>query len=142
MKKVFLKVIIILIMILAMQCIQFNFNAVFAADPDVGKDLTTSDILGGKIIEDYNPHPEDNPTETKGEFDTRVGSILGIVKNLGIVVSVVSLMVIGVKTMVLSVEEKAAYKQALPGYILGAIMVFVITYIPNLIYELVKDANI
>ena len=38
-----------------------------------------------------------------------------------------------------SVEEKSAYKEALPGYILGLIMVVAITTIPNLIYSVINS---
>ena len=48
-------------------------------------------------------------------------------------------MIIGLKTMLGSVEEKSQYKQVLPGYILGAVMVFVITFIPTAIYDIVNS---
>ena len=44
-------------------------------------------------------------------------------------------MIIGIREVTASAEEKSIIKQAMPGYILGAIMVFVITMIPTLIYN-------
>ena len=52
--------------------------------------------------------------------------------------SVVTLMIIGIKQMTASAEEKSILKQAMPGYILGAVMVFAMTVIPTLIYEFAK----
>ena len=68
----------------------------------------------------------------------RAKIITGVIKGLGIIVAVLTMMVYGVKLMVSSVEEKADLKKALPGYLLGAVMVFAITVIPALIYENVK----
>ena len=41
--------------------------------------------------------------------------------------------------MTASVEEKSILKKAMPGYILGAIMIFAITVIPTIIYEIAND---
>ena len=71
------------------------------------------------------------PTDVKN----KVQRVLGAIQTFGIVISILSLMLIGIRTMYGSVEEKSAYKEAMPGYILGVIMVVAITTIPNLIYN-------
>ena len=48
------------------------------------------------------------------------------------------LMILGIKQMTASIEEKSIIKQAMPGYILGAIMVMAITWLPSLIYSVVS----
>ena len=65
--------------------------------------------------------------------------VVTIIRNIGIVVSVIALMAIGLKTMFASVEEKSVYKQALPGYILGVILVVAITVLPSIIYDVTKS---
>lgn len=64
--------------------------------------------------------------------------IIALIRNAGIVVSVIALMIIGIKEMTAGVEEKSAIKQALPGYLLGVIMVVSITMLPSIIYRIVK----
>ena len=75
------------------------------------------------------------------EFDTKLSKVLGVIRNIGAIVSIGALMVIGIKEMTASVEEKTILKQALPGYILGAIMVMAITVIPSLIYDAIHPIN-
>ena len=76
--------------------------------------------------------------KNSAEFSKKANIIVGAIRAIGIIVSVGALIAIGIKTMLGSVEEKSAYKQAMPGYILGAIMVMAITSIPSLIYSIVN----
>lgn len=69
---------------------------------------------------DYRPS-DPTPTESR-EITIRVGKILGAVRNISVVVSVISLMIIGVKYMLGSVEEKANYKATMKPYIIGCIL--------------------
>ena len=82
----------------------------------------------------YKPSQEDVP-----EVKEKAEIVLGVIRTVGIVVSVISLMIIGIKTMTGSLEEKAEYKKALPGYVLGAVMVAAMTWLPSIIYNIVKD---
>ena len=66
------------------------------------------------------------------------GKTTGWWKPGGIVVSVIAVMIIGIKEMTAGVEEKSVIKQALPGYILGVVMVVAITMLPTIIYRIVK----
>lgn len=62
----------------------------------------------------------------------------GIVKMLttiGTVLSVVMLIVIGIKYMIGSTEEKAEYKKSLMPYVIGAGLVFIASVIAQLIYD-------
>lgn len=73
-----------------------------------------------------------------GEHDLLVEKadvILGVINVIGVVASIIALLVIGIKYMSGSVEEKAEYKQALGPYILGAIFLFASTTIANVIYN-------
>lgn len=90
-----------------------------------------------KVIEapeDYDPKPDEvNPG---GKYNKKVGVILGIIRAVGIVTSVIALMIIGIRMMTLSIEEKAIYKESLPGYILGVVMVVAFSVIPSIIYDI------
>ena len=67
------------------------------------------------------------------------GTIVAIIRNVGIVVAVIALMVIGFREMTGSVEQKSVIKQALPGYLIGVVMVVAITLIPTIIYNVVRN---
>lgn len=64
-----------------------------------------------------------------------VSAILKVVQTVGAIISIVVLIVIGIKYMFGSVEEKAEYKKKLIPYLVGAIILFGGTLVPSLIYE-------
>ena len=47
-------------------------------------------------------------------------------------------MVIGIREMTASVEEKSIIKQSMPGYIIGAVLVMAMTTLPSIIYNAVN----
>ena len=75
-------------------------------------------------------------SEISETISNRMGTILGIIQTIGTVLSVAILVVLGIKYMAGSVEEKADYKSSMIPYIVGAALVFTGTYIPQLIYDL------
>ena len=66
------------------------------------------------------------------------GRILGAISTIGTVLSVVVLMIIGIKYMTGSVEEKAEYKKTMTSYMLGAFLLFAATTLPNLLYNITQ----
>ena len=67
---------------------------------------------------------------------TSLGSqIIGIVTTIGSVVAVLVLVVLGVKYMMGSAEEKAEYKKTLLPYIIGAAFVFAASTIASIIFS-------
>ena len=72
------------------------------------------------------------------ELNEQGGIILGIVSNVGIVVAVVAIMVMGIKFMLGSVEEKAQYKEHMKPYVIGVFMLFCIFAILRVIASLIK----
>ena len=53
---------------------------------------------------------------------------------VGVIVSVITLMVLGIKYMFGSIEEKAEYKKTAIYYIIGAVLIFSGTTVPNILY--------
>ena len=84
---------------------------------------------------DTGTYEPSNLGEEKTLVD-KANVIASAIRNIGIVVAVIALMVIGIKAMVGSAEEKAEYKKSIPGYLLGAVMIAVISLIPSLILTL------
>ena len=60
---------------------------------------------------------------------------------IGSIVSVIALIMLGIKYMVGSVEEKAQYKETLGPYFLGAVLVFGITNVLTIIYNIANSFN-
>ena len=104
--------------------------------------------LEANIIKDsedtsYILNPNDfAPTVDDSEaFKSRINIVIDVIRSIGIIIAVISLMAIGLKTMVGSVEEKAEFKKVLPGYIVGVILVVAITTLPTIIYNIVSSFN-
>jgi len=83
------------------------------------------------------------PSEIKGNSDvagtneiTALGkSLVGILQTVGIVLSVIVILVIGIKYMMGSAEEKAEYKKTMIPYIVGAALIFAASVFANVIYQ-------
>lgn len=72
---------------------------------------------------------------TSSKLQEKAGAILGVIQTIGAVVSVIMLIVIGIKYMLGSVEEKANYKKTLVPYVIGAFLLFTGTLLPQVIYK-------
>lgn len=86
---------------------------------------------------DYTP-----PTLTTGDAQTaidKVKPIIGYIGGIGIAVSVITLVVLGIKYMVGSVEEKAEYKKSMLPYLIGAFLVFAISTIVSVIMQFTNE---
>lgn len=53
--------------------------------------------------------------------------LIGVLQQIGSIVSVIALVAMGIKYMVGSVEEKAEYKKTMIPYVIGAVLVFATT---------------
>ena len=63
-------------------------------------------------------------------------NIIKVIQMIGSIVSVVTLIAMGIKYMVGSIEEKAEYKKTMLPYVIGAIMVFSITNLVCFIFDI------
>ena len=59
--------------------------------------------------------------------------IIGTIRTIASITSVAVLVVIGIKYMIGSVEEKAEYKKTMLPYVIGAVLVFGITNILSIV---------
>lgn len=89
--------------------------------------LATTDIGGVSI----NPT---TPTDTT--YQTVGNKVIGVIQVVGIIISVVCLMVLGIKYMMGSAEEKAEYKKTFIPYIVGAVVLFAASALAKSIYNL------
>lgn len=92
--------------------------------------MNVSDELGNDLTK-YGTVQNDSPT-----FEKKVGVIIGVIQTLGSAISLIALIVLGIRYMMGSVEEKAEYKKTLLPYALGALMVFGISNLLSIVYDI------
>ena len=87
----------------------------------------------------YGLTPTDLTANANAAGTTQVTSfgqnIMGVVQIAGVVIAVVVLMVLGIKYMMGSAEEKAEYKKTMIPYLVGAILIFAASTIANVVYQ-------
>lgn len=75
------------------------------------------------------------------EVTTLGGRIVGIVQVVGVIIAVIILLVIGIKYMLGSAEEKAEYKKTMMPYLIGALLIFAGSTIVNAIYNVMTGLS-
>ena len=68
--------------------------------------------------------------------------IVGILQAVGIILSVVILIILGIKYMMGSAEEKADYKKSMMIYILGAVLIFAASALAQVVYQFVTGISV
>lgn len=106
-------------------------NGVYARDDN--SDYFRDGDISESDIDFYKPNPPQNTDYD--EVNQKVGTVLGAIQVIGTIVSVAVLMILGIKFMIGSVEEKAEYKRAFIPYLIGAAILFTGTTLPNIIYN-------
>lgn len=99
-----------------------------------GKSRATSDLSKATII---NPDKY-KPTDVKGSDlgtagKSKVENMLGWITIIGIIVSIASISILGIKYMVGSIEERAEYKKTMLPILIGMILLFGTSTILNII---------
>lgn len=80
-----------------------------------------------------------DPSTLKGEgtnnFDDIGKKIIGMIQAIGSILAVAVLVILGIKYMMGSAEEKAEYKKTMIPYLIGAILIFAASNIAGMIYN-------
>lgn len=116
----------ILSMILIVMMVIASISSVVCATPDLSEQIKSMAEGSGK-----------QPTEVINLGKT----IVTIMQTVGIVVAVVVLLILGIKYMMGSAEEKAEYKKTMIPYLVGAILIFASTTIVNVVYNIANSFN-
>ena len=114
---------ILSIVLLAVMMVAFMATMVNAA-PDT--------VISGLQSPDYG---------NEGEITKLGQKIVGIIQIVGVVIAVVVILVIGIKYLIGSAEEKAEYKKTMIPYLVGAVLVFAGATIVNVVYNVVTGLN-
>lgn len=94
-----------------------------------------ADSLG--LNKDLGKYAQEQSVSKK--LTDKVSVILGVVQIVGSLFSVICLIILGVKYMMGSVEEKAEYKKTLVPYTIGAFMVLGISNLLNVVYQIATN---
>ena len=76
-----------------------------------------------------------NSSVSTKKIDDLGNSIIKLVSTAGSIISVIILIVLGIKYMMGSAEEKAEYKKTLLPYIIGAAFVFAASAIASVVFN-------
>ena len=77
-----------------------------------------------------------NPNDMDEVVDA-AGIIVSVIRTFGIIVSVIVLLIIGIKYMVGSVEERADYKTSMRPYLIGVLIFFGLSQFLAVIIDIV-----
>ena len=112
---------ILSIILLAMLVASFATTSVFAA-------ATSGELKPGDIKATYGD---------SSELQTKAGSIMGMIRNIAVIASVIIIMILGVKYMLGSIEEKAEYKKSFMPLIIGMVLVVAASSVATFIFNMV-----
>ena len=118
------KILVALCMILAIVTMSVISFVSFA------EGVTPKDFTGGNI----------DGSSTSGIINLG-NQIVSVVRTVGVLVAVVILLVLGIKYMVGSAEEKADYKKSMIPYLVGAVLIFAASAITGIVYDMAMALN-
>lgn len=99
-------------------------------------------ILLMPAINSYSVHIDVNPSIGSTDDFNGIGSVvLGAVQAVGSSISVIVLVIIGIKYMIGSTEERAEYKKSMIPYVIGAVMFFAASNIGMILYNMAMSIN-
>ena len=91
--------------------------------------LTTS------VFAALSPADVSGADDTSSSFNSIGGKIIGGLKAVGSIAAIAILVVLGLKYMMGSTEEKAEYKKTMIPYVVGAVFIFAAANIASMVYE-------
>lgn len=97
--------------------------------------------LGASTVLGLTPSEMTGTAPTGTEIKDLGNKIIGILQTIGIVLSVVILVILGIKYMMGSAEEKADYKKTMIPYIVGAVFIFLAPTIANMVYNFLQPTK-
>lgn len=95
----------------------------------------SSSTLNGLDLDAYKPGKIQNADSLLVIGNT----IIGIIQFVGSIVSIIIVIVVGIKYMIGSIEEKAEYKKTMMAYVIGAILLFSITNVVKIVSDVASS---
>lgn len=132
-----IKKIFIVLVIAFLFCNIFNSTYARRADAKGNPDGPSNSSKASINPDDYEP---DELSESLSSSSMMMANkVIGAFQAIGSIVSVLALVLLGIKFALGSAEEKADYKQWMIYYVIGAILVFAISNISAMIYNSVNS---
>lgn len=82
------------------------------------------------------------PKLTDSDYGTAfemAGTIIQVLEVVGATIAIIGIMILGIKYMIGSIEQKAEYKKTMIPYLVGCIFVFTIPKIVSIIYSIASE---
>lgn len=98
----------------------------------------TTDLDSDTIINPDDYKPTSVKSTDLGAGKSKAEKIIGAVTLIGIIVSIVSIMILGIKCMIGSIEERAEYKKSMLPMLIGMILLFGTSTILNIINKVIN----
>ena len=130
--------IIVILQIIIM--IGISFNAMVMAKEEFEIE-TISNVKIADVIDptkDIGANDKVITDQSSNKVMDMGNKILGAIQLIGSIVSVLTLVVLGIKYMTGSVEERAEYKKTMMPYVVGAVMVFAITNLLKILENVIS----
>lgn len=89
----------------------------------------------GNVAFALNPASIKGNTSGTSSIQKLGGRVVGLIQTVGSIAAVAVLVVLGVKYMMGSAEEKAEYKKTMIPYVIGAILIFAASNVAGFIYN-------
>lgn len=83
----------------------------------------------------FEPDSEETPTEVT----SKAGTIFGLLQFVSIIISVIVILILGIRYLIGSVEQRADYKKSMIPYIVGVALLVLTTSIVKGINDLVTQ---
>lgn len=107
----------------------------------VNADTTQNPQSGVKtgIIDPGNFEPPDLTDDDTEIVTSKISPIVTIIRTIGFIVLIVTIILIGLRFMLGSIEEKADYKKSMIPFLIGAIIFFGLSQFLALIIEMANS---
>ena len=128
------KVTKILTIVLLVAMMVMSTSNVFASGTEK-KDTTTSTSKSGALITEIETAAEGTDVKM-GSLTETIGKVIAYIRNAAIIIGVVIIIILGIKYMVGSVEEKAGYQKSFVPLVVGIIVVISATSIASFLFSL------
>lgn len=94
-----------------------------------------SNTVFGTLINEFQ-----DSIDTTGSTDLKDtgATVLGVIRVVGTIVAVAMLMILGIKYMMGSADQKAEYRKTMIPYFIGAVLIFAATNMTDVIYNWAK----
>lgn len=133
--KKMINIFILIFLIVIFMSSMLNFSYAKEVKGSIKTDGTDKTLDGLDALGSLDNYKGSQNGDSK-DFLAKVNKVVAVIRVVGVVVSVVVLIVLGIKYMLGTVDEKAEYKKVTIYYVIGAVLLFTGSYIPNLIYIL------